>query len=524
VLAHYKLLLFFISSFLFQGLFAQNNEVYVKVRDTWQVDLQHYDYSWSGINKAFNKYGVQVSEIERPFPDSAFDFSLSKIYKLKFASNLSADSLSADLNKIPLIDFAEPVQHIYLHYTPNDLKPMQWYLPKINALGAWDFGKSTYQCRIALLDNSVLITHTDLSSNIWTNSAEISGNFLDDDSNGYVDDSHGFDVADWDADVNPPSGISDSSFWNHGTHCAGICCGVTDNGKGISSIGFKTNLIPVKCSRDADTTAGLPFAAGGLYYALKLKPNVICMPFGFRNFSKTWEMLVQKAHGMHIFLVASSGNDSADILAYPAAYGNVFSVGATDQNDKLSSFSNYNKNLDAVAPGVMMYSCLASGNNNYGYRSGTSQAAALTAGLAALIKSQNFSYTTDYVEASLKKACDDVTASNAGKTDKLGAGRINAYKAVNPTAANVNFLQNEDFYLFPNPTHSGFTIKSKVSETPVFSVQITDANGKIILNENNIPPGLYSGFYVPVDSFVPGIYFARITSKNKLLQLPLMVK
>src|SRR5690606_5108307 len=102
-----------------------------------------------------------------------------------------------------------------------------------------------------IIDNGVRIDHDDLKEIIWVNDKEIPGNNIDDDSNGYVDDVNGYDVADKDEDPTPPTaGLLNTSHFNHGTHCSGIASGATDNGTGMASIGFGTTVIPVKCAKD----------------------------------------------------------------------------------------------------------------------------------------------------------------------------------------------------------------------------------------------------------------------------------
>lgn len=498
-------------------LHAQNRfitgEIFIKIRDTFDVELVGYDFSWSGINKAFQKYEVNTHRIEKPFSDSVFNRKLAKIYKVFYNPKWNGDSLCAQLMRVPCVEFAEKIPLPVIQYTPNDLKPQQWYLRKIHAGNAWEFGKGSYLCRVAIIDNAILRNHNDLVGNIWSKSEEIPGNHIDEDSNGYVDDYHGYDVADGDEDVSPPASISDSSAFNHGTLIAGLCSAVTDNGKGIAGLGFRTSLLPIKCTPDtaADPRA-VPFAYEGLYYAAKFRPNMVCIAWGSRDTSATMHLLLQVLRNENVFVIAAAGNDSIEKLRYPASSSLVFSVGACDSSDRLSAFSNYHKNLDALAPGTSIYSTMGTGPNNYGYVSGTSSSAALTCGLAGLLKYQSFSYTVDQMTQIIRKGCDDITASNPGKTDKIGAGRINAYRTINSNAASTEKLNSNEFLIYPNPSKGEFSVKSIVSNSVVRTIVLIDMAGNEVYADKNIHNGLYRDYSVHCNSLKPGIYTLMITS------------
>ena len=99
----------------------------------------------------------------------------------------------------------------------------------INVIDTWkELTSGDPSIIVAVVDEGVKYSHPDLQANMWVNSREIPGNGIDDDSNGYVDDIHGYNFVDrgpitWGLD-------GDSG---HGTHCAGTSAAVYNNGKGF---------------------------------------------------------------------------------------------------------------------------------------------------------------------------------------------------------------------------------------------------------------------------------------------------
>src|SRR5579862_9193949 len=106
---------------------------------------------------------------------------------------------------------------------------------------------------IAIVDDAVRISHRDLAGFIWTNPKEIPGNGIDDDGNGYVDDIHGWDVADDDGDVGAPPGRTDLY---HGTHLAGIVTTIARAAYGDAAPRL-VKIMPVKTIADNSPTTYL---------------------------------------------------------------------------------------------------------------------------------------------------------------------------------------------------------------------------------------------------------------------------
>ena len=133
--------------------------------------------------------------------------------------------------------------------------------------------------------------------------------------------------------------------------------------------------------------------------------------------------------------IASAGNDSQATLVYPAAYGNVIGVGSVDQQNQLSSFSNFGSDIVTVAaPGEALITTYP--GNHYAAAWGTSFSSAVVAGVAADLlsaidpKLSRLMQTGDIRHAvSRADACDSSGALGAGCLDLALA--LQFFKAMN---------------------------------------------------------------------------------------------
>lgn len=435
-----------------------------------------------------------LDSIYRPFPLTGSP--LDSIYRVVFPNAAQVDALIPVLQALPYVAYVEKNPIVFSAHTPNDLGSEQWSLTKIHAEQAWDYTTGSANVLVAVLDDAIAIDHEDLAANIYTNAAEANGfPLLDDDGNGRPDDVNGFDVVNNNADPRPPSNASgNNGDFTHGTHATGILSAASNNGRGIASLGYSVKILPVKIASDAD--ASLTGGLDGIFYAMRSGADIISMSWGLYNDVVALKTLIQQAAAQGIVLVAAAGNEGDQSLFYPAAYPQVISVGATDQNDARASFSNYGSTIDVMAPGVAIYSTLPEGNNTYGNKNGTSMATPLVAALAALVKSHFPSMSAAQIRQRIENACDDISAQNSGLNGLLGAGRINAYQ----TLGNVSIteLNGTTFSMYPNPARTQINFK-KAPTDHVSRIRVIDVSGREVLSSSWVESlnvsGLASGVY-----------------------------
>ena len=167
----------------------------------------------------------------------------------------------------------------------------------------------------------------------------------------------------------------------------------------------------------------------------------ISLGFEERNFQE--DIIDKIASFKNIILVAAAGNNNRENLSYPAAFKNVTAVAALENNKKMPA-SNYGKNIDFAAPGVIEITqrhFLPTLNYSRSYKlSGTSFAAPQLSALLANILSINPEVTIKQALKIIKNTAVEINDS-LFKEGKLGAGRIDQFKALTKTESLYFWLQ-----------------------------------------------------------------------------------
>ncbi|MCJ7641131.1 MAG: S8 family peptidase [Desulfobacterales bacterium] len=300
----------------------------------------------------------------------------------------------------PWIEYAEPdfVAHAFLEPNDPDFES-QWGPIQIHAPEAWDITTASPEVRIAVCDTGIDQNHADLLGKIVANK-----NFT---SSRSIDDKFG-----------------------HGTHVAGIAAAVSNNGRGVAGVGFRSSLMNVKVLGD-DGSGYYSWVAKGIIWAADHGAKVINLSLGGPAGSGTLQNAVNYAWGKGCVIVAAAGNDGNGNPSYPAYYDNCIAVAATDPNDSKATFSNHGFWVDVAAPGVDIYSTLPNHKNqmgprNYGTLSGTSMAAPHVAGVAALVWATDFGTSNAAVRARIEDKADSIGSIGLN----YDIDRLNAFRAV----------------------------------------------------------------------------------------------
>ena len=262
---------------------------------------------------------------------------------------------------------------------------------------------------------------------------------VNDDPNDIRDKAYG------DNNVRPKEGRS------HGTHVSGIIAAKRNNGIGINGAADNVKIMAIRNTPNGDEYD--KDVALGVYYAVNNGAKVINMSFGkgFSDHSNWVKDAIAYAAKHDVLIVAAAGNNGENndfVKNYPndqegigeEVSDNFISVGASTSDyssDLIAGFSNYGKSsVDVFAPGTRIYSSYP--NNKYEFAQGTSMAAPLVSGIAALLFSQYPKLSASEVKKiimvsglPIKKevALEDGTISLMNNLCKSGR-LVNAYNAL----------------------------------------------------------------------------------------------
>ena len=453
---------FFGTSFKSNTLYQAEGEILVKFKSGLQL-------------------GAAQSALSMVSSENLGNFSQLNVWHIKVKENMNISDAIAELRKQPFVEYAEP-NYIYRTCvtTPNDQYfSNQWGLNNtgqtggledadIDATEAWDIQTGDGSIVIGVIDSGVDYNHPDLVANIWTNPGEdvwtdpndpSTGNGIDDDGNGKIDDWKG-----WNFITNTNDPMDDNG---HGSHCAGIIGAEGNNSTGVCGVNWNAKILPLKFlnSSGSGTTAD---AIEAVLYATEIGVDILSNSWGGTQRSQALEDAIILSDSAGILFVTAAGNDGIDTdnnPHYPSTYDvpNVIAVAASDALDDRSLWggggggdsdcgscslspnygepvpfkiengqtitatpgSNYGaKTVDLAAPGSSIYSTVV---NGYGYLSGTSMAAPFVAGALSLIKIQYKNLTHLEIKERMFNTTDYLSDFD-GKT--VTEGRLNLYNAL----------------------------------------------------------------------------------------------
>lgn len=298
----------------------------------------------------------------------------------------------------------------------------------IKALSAWTVTTGSSTVIVGDTDTGFDYTHPDLAANVWSNPGGIGG---------CAAGTHGID-----ATVSPTT-CDPTDSGDHGTHVSGIIGAVGNNGVGVTGISQRVKVMGLKFLDSVNicppcTVGQVSMAITVIDFAVQAKAagqNVVALnaSWGMNFFSQALFDEITKASNAGILFVASAGNDAVSndtTLHYPSNYNipNIIAVAATDQDDHLATFSDWGPTtVHLGAPGDNILSTTP--NNTYAYKSGTSMAAPLVTGTAALLKAAPAyaGLTMSQLRSRILTTVDPL-ASLAGLTTT--GGRLNTGRAL----------------------------------------------------------------------------------------------
>ena len=394
-------------------------------RDDCVIVVLKHRYSDSIYHIDFNEF---VSEDNKNFGEANDLFyvedlkSNELINKDKFSRILSVQLINKGReNVIRAIEVLQNVEMVfsvepdYIYDTENEWIPSDKYY-KTNQWGlngtygidiekAWDISQGQNNVRVGLFESGVQMNHEDLNGRV----------------------------------SNPNFSMGEME---HGTHVAGIIGAISNNNCGIAGIA-QVDMIPLNRNSFVNSLAyatnnNIWIINASYYYVDDDKNPAPMVPSHLAA--------IQNYEGLLICSAGNNSNNTDRFPQYPAGYGdankynleNVISVGSINRNGQVSDFSNYGStSVHIFAPGESIYSTLP--NNKYGYMSGTSMAAPMVTGVAALMFSRYYDkgyevgQNLTHAEVSAKIKEDLIATANyhSNLDNKcISNGYLNAYEAL----------------------------------------------------------------------------------------------
>jgi serine protease len=409
------------------------------------------------------------------------------------------------LNSLPSVEFAQPNYLYRPAALPDDnFYNLQWHYPLIKLDLVWS------ESLVSGLQN---VTVAVIDTGIARSNGTKSGSNHDDLGGGGVSpfvyeydfissstrslDGNGSDPDATDPGDNPDPDLA--SF--HGTHVMGTIGAYTDNGPsspkiGVAGIaggadaGSSVKIMPLRAlGYGGGTTADIVDA---IKYAARIQnstgalpsqaADIINLSLGSTTNDPALKSAVDAAYnnGNGVLIVAAAGNNGTPETFYPAGYDSVISVSAVDIGAEIASYSNFGGTIEVAAPGgsfsfdlnfdnyvdgVLSTFSEKLGANSYrmdlyAFQQGTSMAAPHVAGLAALIKANNPTFTAEQIRSRIQSNVIDL--GSGGRDDFYGYGMINAYAAVNggAGAGPVLFPFPKKLKLMGDNPYTTFTLKN----------------------------------------------------------------
>jgi hypothetical protein len=271
-------------------------------------------------------------------------------------------------------------------------------------------------------------------------------NGLDDNNDGKVDNYRGWDFCGPSFDPNF-EGDNDPNITqggaSHGTHVAGISAAKTDNNLGVAGVAFNCKIMALKCAPD-NGGGSIFYGYESIEYGASHGAHIINCSWGGAGGYSTFEqeVITDAALTFGTLVVAAAGNDNSPDLFYPAYYEHVLAVSALGAGNRRANFTNFNYKVNVGAPGVNINSTYFS--NSYQLNSGTSMAAPVVAGVAALVKSRYPEFGPDQIAKKIRVTSDNIYNitgnSQPAFFGKFGRGIVNAYRAVTEDAPGLKNL------------------------------------------------------------------------------------
>ena len=496
---------------------------------------------------------------QQPVIDALNGFPAGSVEQIRTNWIVSVIGCAATPEVIREIASRDDVEFVALKTFPNILvEPVEvrepergelvlanaWGVDKINAPDVWALGYEGQGVIVSIVDTGVNYNHIDLHNQMWH-----------DTDAGYH---YGWDFADGDGDPMDSNG--------HGTHCAGSV-GSNGNAGTVCGVAPQATLMAIRVGTtfgdEQDVWDGFEFSVDNGAHVISTS---LGWPQSQNPVRQTWRETEENVLVAGVIHSIAAGNEGGN----PGTWGDIrtpgdcpppwihpdqttsgglsatVTVGATDSNDNLASFSSLGYSTwmydapwndypdtspdiglidpDISGPGVDILSCSYSNPAGYTTMSGTSMATPHLAGCMALLVCVNPNLSVAQMDSILEVTSVDL--GTAGKDNYYGAGRVDIYQAA------LSALELTEAEESTSSAIQGFgTVLSAVSPNPVVSqasfslympsagnaeVAVYDVSGRNVstVQSGQLATGSHMFNWTAPEEVASGIYIVRATTPS----------
>ena len=407
---------------------------------------------------------------------------------------------------------------------PNDPQfyPQQWNMKNrgqysgvsgadIDACNAWGITTNTVTAHgdtivVAVIDDGFYLPHDDI--NFFKNHNEIPFNRIDDDGNGYIDDTLGWNTY---LDTNR------ITYSNHGTAVSGIIGAKANNGIGVVGVNWGMKILPIQGSSSLESTVlksyGYVLEMRALYDSSNGAKGAYVVAtnssFGINNADAAsyplWCAFYDSLGSYGILSCAAGPNSNTNVdiagdMPTTCTSDFLISVTSTTRTDNKVTGAGYGlTHIDIGAPGDAVTSTIS--GNSYGSDYGTSFATPHVTGAVAFIYAAAcsdyinlYKSNPDSIALEIKSAILTYSDSNANLLGLTSSGkRLNLYRPALHVISNlpcgfvgVDKLDEDvsSISLYPNPNQGSFKVELDNFIKGNYNYFIIDVTGKMILNND----------------------------------------
>ncbi len=364
------------------------------------------------------------------------------------------DAAIARLAHDPRFASAEPSQVYHAATVPNDpMLSSEWWLDAIDVRPWWDWPTPSIPVTIAIVDTGVDLSSPDLAPILLPGK-----NF-----------------------ITPGMQPQDDSTNGHGSHVAGIAAAATNNGIGMAGVAAGVRILPAKVL-DANGAGDDTVVAAGIVWAVDQGARVVNLSMDGAPMNPCPSVMtdaVAYARSKGAVVVAASGNNGSSV-GCPARIPGVLAVGAVDKDGVVWQGSDRGPELGLVAPGVAIVSIKPTDPGGYGTLTGTSMAAPMVSGAAAILAMAAPSLSESAIRAALTSTAHDL--GPPGRDDTYGAGIVDVGKALAAAAQPITGVAVSPAVLAADGsgTAAAATLSFSVSVPVSASVAVERPDGTVV--------------------------------------------